>query len=202
MAPDLRLLAGSKRTHCSPLSVEMHLQRDGRDSWPERRRLPKGSGPGERETMHTNELVVRHHQRLLRMPRAVLALAARSVRTTRWRCAIALTVLAVVATACSVGPQDTNRMTGTSTSGGADLHWYDATDIYVTGASCNGGFGGCVTEWSAKFEVQGDLVTASTPLWVTYSGSNAGAGFQFISVWNWDTMSWVAVDAFRVVAWA
>jgi hypothetical protein len=35
---------------------------------------------------------------------------------------------------------------------------------------------------------------------VRYRGKNAGAGIQFISVWNWRTMSWVAVDAFRVVA--
>ena len=119
----------------------------------------------------------------------------------RLGCVIALVVLAVVATACSVGPSATNQMTGTWTSGGTGHLMYEDDHFYTTGASCDGGFGGCVTEWSARFQIASPI-PESLELDVAYTGKNAGAGFQFISVWNWNTMSWVAVDAFRVVATA
>lgn len=133
--------------------------------------------------MHTNEPTVRHHR----------------PRFTRLRYVIALTALAVVVTACGLGPDGTHQMTGTWTSGTAGSLAYDDDNFYTTGASCNGGFGGCAAEWSSRFQVNGE-VPANTQLGLLYIGKNAGAGFQFISVWNWNSMSWVAVDAFRVVA--
>jgi hypothetical protein len=119
------------------------------------------------------------------------------VHQQRVRCLIALTALTVVLTACGIGPNDTNRMTGTSTSGTASSLATDDDNFYTTGASCNGWFGGCATEWSARFQTGGRV---DGPLGLMYSGKNAGAGIQFISVWNWSTWSWVGVDAFRVVA--
>jgi hypothetical protein len=116
----------------------------------------------------------------------------------RLGCVTALVVLALVATACSIGPSDTNRMTGTWTSGAAASLRYDDNNFYTTGASCDGGFG-CVTEWSAWFQV-GEPIPESGQIGLLYSGKNDGAGFQSISVWNWNTMDWVAVDTFRFVA--
>src|SRR4051794_3134599 len=110
---------------------------------------------------------------------------------------IALTALALVLTACSIGPDATNQMTGKSTSGTASSLAGGDPSFYGTEASCDGSFGGCATEWSARFQLP---TRVDFSLQVHYSGENSGAGYQFISVWNWNTMSWVAVDAFRVVA--
>src|SRR5215211_3232898 len=117
----------------------------------------------------------------------------------RLGCLIAVVVLALVATACSIGPSETNRLTGTWTTGTTGSLSTDNDDFYTTGASCNGYFGGCVTEWSAKFQT-GAPIPETMQIGVSLTGKNAGAGYQFISVWNWNTMSWVAVDSFRVVA--
>jgi hypothetical protein len=103
----------------------------------------------------------------------------------------------VLITACGINPQGTHTIVGTSTHGTvADLS-ADDNLYYTTGASCTGAFAGCKTDWYGIFNVgQGNI----PDLRVKYIGKNAGAGWQFISVWNWATMSWLGVDAFRVVA--
>ena len=124
--------------------------------------------------------------------------ARRSIRTTRYlRWAVAVAGFAVLVTACGIPPYATHTITGTGTQGTVSDLGQDDNSHYTTGASCDGAVGGCTTDWYGAFNV-GQAV--SSELHILYVGKNAGAGWQFISVWNWRTSSWVPIDAFRVVA--
>ena len=101
-------------------------------------------------------------------------------------------------TACAAYPTGTQTITGTVTSGNMQSLTSDDDNYYTTGASCNGFFGGCVTDWYASFRA--GILDESQHYQVQYIGKNAGAGYQFISVWNWRTSSWFPLDEWRVVA--
>jgi len=111
--------------------------------------------------------------------------------------AIALATFAVFVAACGAPPLTTLTITGTRTHGTVSDLREDDDSYYVTDATCTGAFLGCTTDWYGSFNVgSGNL---SSDLLVRYTGKNAGAGLQTISVWNWRTMSWFPMDAYRVV---
>ena len=122
--------------------------------------------------------------------------SARRTRFVPW--VIAGVAFAVLVSACGAPPSATHTITGTSTQGAVSDLRQDDNSYYVTDASCTGEFMGCATDWYGSFSVgSGDV---SSDLRVEYIGKNEGAGQQFVSVWNWQTMSWFPIDAFRVVA--
>jgi hypothetical protein len=114
------------------------------------------------------------------------------------RILVAVAAVAALATACSVAPSKVTVGTGSVESGSVTSLKADDDNYFTVGAVCNGYFGGCAAEWTATFETSWSGETSSIPL--RYVGKNAGAGFQFILVFNWRTWSWYPIDAFRVVA--
>ena len=115
-------------------------------------------------------------------------------RRVRW--ALVLAAFAVLITACATAPYATHTITGTGTQGTVSDLVYDDDVYYTTFTSCTGEFGGCSVDWYGAFNVGS---SASGDLRVSYTGKIAGAAYQFISVWNWQTSSWFPVDAFHVV---
>jgi hypothetical protein len=116
------------------------------------------------------------------------------------RILIAAAAVAVLASACGglSAPSSVTVENGNAASGSVPVSLrYDDNDYFTVGATCNGYFGGCTAEWTATFQT--DMPTVAEPL-VRYVGKNAGAGFQFITVFNWRTWSWYPIDAFHVVA--
>jgi len=107
-------------------------------------------------------------------------------------------MLVMLLTACDVYPTGTHKITGTSASGSVQSFRENDDKYCTTEASCNGYFGGSTTDWYASFQAR--VVPETERYHVIYIGHDAGAGYQFIYVWNWRTSTSSAVDEWRVVA--
>ena len=116
-------------------------------------------------------------------------------RRVRW--AFVVMAFAVLVSACGITPYAAQTITGAGTLGTVSNLGTDDASYYTTFAVCTGGIFGCTTDWVGAWNAGSAI---SSTITVSYTGWNAFApGFQFISVWNWRTWSWVTVDAWRVV---